>query len=373
MNVLQTGVSVVALLSIVGCSSLQSDKLVDYRAGTVQAPRLELPPDLTAPEVDELYKVPQGEGTATYSEYSKTGDSSVKGGSRVLPAVPGVRLERDGARRWLVINEQPDKVWPIARTFWQEQGLIVGSEQLAAGVMETEWAENRAKKSKSTMRNALGKLFETMTLTGQKDQYVTRLERGKDGKTTEVYISHRGMEEAGTDEHDKPLWRARAGDPELEAIMLQMMMVQFGASESQAKSALASGGDVKATAPTVDTAEPVGSASLRAIDGGNVVIAVSDRFDRAWRRAGLAIEGAGLAVEDKDREKGIYYLQPLKIQSGWLDKLKFWKQSDRPDMGYRVYVKDGGASCDISVLDPHGENSKVTKQITEELFKNINQ
>ncbi len=373
MNVLRTSVSLVALLSVVACSSLQSDKRVDYRAGTAQAPRLELPPDLTAPEVDELYKVPQGEGTATYSEYSKTGIAPGKGVSKVLPAVPGVRLERDGSRRWLVVNEQPDKIWPIIKTFWLEQGLTIGSEQPAAGVMESDWAENRAKKSKSSTRNALGNLFDTITLTGEKDKYVTRLERGKDGKTTEVYITHRGIEEAGTDEHDKPVWRPRPSDPELEAIMLQKMMVQFGAGEAQAKTALASKGDVKPAASAVSTAEPAGSASLRELDGGNIVIAVSDRFDRSWRRAGLAIEGAGLAVEDKDREKGIYYLQPLKIQSGWLDKLKFWKQSDKPDMGYRVYVKDGGASCDISVLDPQGENSKVTRQITEELFKNINQ
>lgn len=373
MNVLRTGVSLVALLSLVACSSLQSDKLVDYRAGTAQAPRLELPPDLTAPEVDELYKVPQGEGSATYSEYSKSGIAPGAGGNKVLPAVPGVHLERDGARRWLVVNEQPDKVWLVVKTFWQEQGLTIGSEQQAAGVMETNWAENRAKKSKSSMLNALGTLFDTITLTGEKDQYVTRLERGKNGKTTEVYITHRGIQEAGTDEHDKPLWRPRANDPELEAIMLQMLMVQFGVSEAHAKSELAAGGEVKLAAPAASVSEPVGSATLREIDGGNVIIAVADRFDRSWRRAGLAIEGAGLAIEDKDREKGIYYLQPLKIQRGWLDKLKFWKQSDKPDMGYRVYVKENGESCDVTVLDPHGENSKVTKQITEELFKNINQ
>jgi outer membrane protein assembly factor BamC len=373
MNVFKTCVSFITLLAIAGCSSIANDKLVDYRAGTAQSARLELPPDLTAPEVDELYKVPQGEGSATYSEYSKSGMEQGKGSNTVLPDVPGVRLERDGARRWLVVNKQPDKVWPVVRNFWQDQGLVVTSEQPAAGVMETDWAENRAKKSKSVMRNTLGKLFDTITLTGEKDKYVTRLERGKDGKTTEIYITHRGIEEAGADKDDKPVWKPRPSDPELEAIMLQMMMVQFGASESQAKAAVAPVGDVETSRPAVSTSEPEGTATLREIEGGSVIIAVSDRFDRSWRRAGLAIEGAGLAVEDKDREKGIYYLQPLKIQTGWLDKLKFWKQSDKPDMGYRVYVKDGGASCEISVLDPNGDTSKVTKQITEELFKHINQ
>jgi len=381
MKVLQIGISGVVLVSLLSCSSLQSDKRIDYRAGAKQLQKLEVPPDLTSPDTDERYKVPLADGTvpgtaegvATYSDYSRGG--TVQGrGTGVLPEVQGVRLERDGARRWLVVSDKPEKVWPVVKAFWQETGLIIKSEDQAAGVMETDWAENRAKIPKSAIRNVIGKLFDSVYSSGERDQYLTRLERGKDGVSTEVYITHHGKEEVFSEDKTTSKWQARAYEPEMEAIMLQRLMVRFGVGEAQATSAVAATGVMAAgSAPTGSTPEPAGTSSLREVSGGNVIIVVNDAFDRSWRRAGLAIESAGLAVEDKDREKGTYFLRPVKVQSGWLDKLKFWKDSEDAGKGYRVNVKDGGAACEVSVTDQDGASNKVTKQLTEAIYKYINQ
>ena len=114
-------------------------------------------------------------------------------------------------------------------------------------------------------------------------------------------------------------------------------------------------------------------ASLREISGGNTIIVVNDAFDRSWRKVGLAIESAGLTVEDKDREKGTYYLRPVKLERGWLDKLKFWKSNEDTTSHYRVHVKDGGTSCEVSIVDQDGASNKVSKQMLEAIYKNINQ
>ena len=100
---------------------------------------------------------------------------------------------------------------------------------------------------------------------------------------------------------------------------------------------------------------------------------VNDAFDRSWRRVGLAIERAGLAVEDKDRVNGIYFLRLAKAESGWLDKLQFWKGSEDTNRRYRVNVKDGGAACEVSVTDQDGASDDATKQMIEAIYKNINQ
>jgi outer membrane protein assembly factor BamC len=280
-----------------------------------------------------------------------------------------VRLERDGARRWLVVSGKAENVWPVVKAFWHETGLTIKSEEQAAGVIETEWAENRARISQAANRNVLGEPFDNVNSPGERDQYLTRLERSKDGASTEVYITHRGIVEASTEDKGTTKWQARAADPEMEAIMLQRLMVRFGASEAQAANAVAAvSGTASGSAP-----EPVGTSSLREISGGDTIIVVNDAFDRAWRRVGLAIESAGLAVEDKDREKGTYYLRPIKAQSSWSDKLKFWKTSEQAGKGFRVNVKDGGATCEVSVTDPDGAGDKVTKRLTEEIYKFINQ
>ena len=370
MKVLKIGISGVVMILLASCSAISSDKRIDYRAATVQVPKLEVPPDLTTPETDERYKVPaDGATVATYSDYSKGGATQSRG--TVLPELQGVHLARDGARRWLVVSDKPENVWPVVKAFWQETGLIVKSEEQAAGVMETDWAENRAKIPQSAVRNVLGKIFDSVYSSGERDQYLTRLERSKDGLSTEVYISHRGIVQVYSEDMSTSKWQPRANDPELEAIMLQRLMVRFGASESQAASAVVATSVLAANGTTAP--EPTGTASLREISGGNLVIVVNDAFDRSWRRVGLAIESAGLGVEDKDREKGTYFLSPIKIQSGWFDKLKFWKKTEQSGKNYRVNVKVVGAACEVSVSDQDGENSKVSKQMTEAIYKYINQ
>lgn len=376
MKVLQIVISGMSLVLLAGCSTLSSDKRIDYRAGAMQAPKLEVPPDLTTPETDERYKMPgDGATVATFSDYSKGGHEPGRDATAVLPEVQGVHLERDGARRWLLVSDKPEKVWPVIKAFWLEIGLNIKSEEQAAGVMETDWAENHAKVPQRTVRNLDGKLFDSANASGERDQYLTRLERSKDGLGTEVYITHRGIVEALAEDKNTSKWLVRANDPELEAIMLQRLMVRFGASEAQATSAVVAAGAMVTGGATTGgaTAEPVGTASLREISGGNIIIVLNDAFDRSWRRVGLAIESAGLGVEDKDRIKGTYFLRPVKVQSGWLDKLKFWKESEQAGKSYRVNVKDGGVACEVAVTDQDGASSKVTRQMTEAIYKNINQ
>jgi outer membrane protein assembly factor BamC len=391
MKVLQIGISSAVLVSLLSCSTFGSDgKRIDYGAAAMQVPSLEVPPDLTTPGGEERYKMPQGQGeaVATYSDYSKGGAQS-RTASVVLPEVQGVHMERNNAQRWLVINDKAENVWPEVKAFWQEIGLTISREDQAAGVMETGWAENRAKIPPGGSHNGFNQEFSDAHSAGERDQYHTRLERGaeellaghpKDGVNTEVYITHRGIKEEFSATKGTSQWVARANDPELEAIMLQRLMVRFGVNETKAASAVAAVSTVAAastvaatSAATINAPEPVGMASLREISGGSTIIVVNDAFDRSWRKVGLAIESAGLAVEDKDRDKGTYFLRPVKLESGWLDKLKFWKSNEDTTRHYRVNVKDGGASCEVSIIDQDGASNKVTKQMLEAIYKNINQ
>ncbi|HTN94982.1 MAG TPA: outer membrane protein assembly factor BamC [Gallionella sp.] len=376
MKILRIMISGAVLASLAGCSTLAADgKRIDYGAAAVKVPSLEVPPDLTAPAGDDRYKVPEGTTeTATYSDYSKGGSQNSSG---VLPQIQGVHIEHNNAERWLVVDQKAENVWPIVKAFWQDLGLTISSEDQAAGVMETAWAENRAKNptggSPVTVNEELNNAYEI----SERDQYLTRLERSKDGASTEVYITHRGLKEVKSPTAQKTQWVARARDPELEAIMLQRLMVRFGVNESNAAREVAAAasvpaaGAVAAVSPEA-AAEPAGQASLRENSAGNTIIVVNDPFDRSWRRVGLAIEGAGLGVEDKDREKGIYYLRPVKLDRSWLEALEFWKSSVDTTSHYRVLVKDGGASCEVSLVDQEGASNKVSKQMLDAIYKNIN-
>jgi outer membrane protein assembly factor BamC len=377
MKVLQFGIFCLVLVSLASCSAVGSERRLDYGAKAKQLPNLEVPPDLTVPGSEERFKVPQGEGgtVATYSDYSKGSTVKNRVAEAVLPEVQGVRLESNGAQRWLVVSDSAEKVWAVTRAFLLELGLTIKGEEQAAGVIETNWAENRAKIPQSTIRNVIGTVFDKAYTSGERDQYLVRLERSKGGASTGVHITHRGMVEVFSEDMSVSRWQMRASEPELEAIMLQRLMVRFGVSEARAASAVAETGTAAAASavPVTGVFEPAGTASLREVTDGGVIIMMNDAFDRSWRKIGLALEGAGLAVEDKDREKGIYFLRPVKIEKGWLDTLMFWKSDEDTDNRYRVNVKDGGAMCEVSIANQNGASNTVTKQMVEAIYKHINQ
>src|SRR3989338_484374 len=371
MKVLHIGISGIVLVSLIGCSSVGlGSKRVDYRSGAAQVPSLEVPPDLTVPGSDERYRVPQGDGgnVATFSDYSKGGAAAEQGrsASAILPEVKGVRLERNGTQRWLVVNDKPENVWFVVKAFLQENGLAIQSEDQAAGVMETEWSENRAKIPQGGIRNWIGKVFDGIYSSGERDQYRVRLEHGKDGESTEVYITHRGMEEVLSADQNTSKWQARANDPEMEAIMLQHLMARIGGSAAKVAD---TAGTAASSAATVHVSGATGAASLEKIFDGSKVIVMNDAFDRSWRRTGLAIERAGLTVDDRDRVKGIYFLRLAKAEKGWLDKLKFWEDGEDASKRYRVNVKDGGTACEVSVTDQDGANDETSGHIIVTIYK----
>lgn len=364
-----------------GCStfSLPESKKIDYKsAGRAPTSSLEVPPDLSAPTADERYVVPDiatRGGSATYSGYAK--DRSPQGtaqASPILPTVDKVRIERAGSQRWLVVSGEPAKLWPLIKEFWQDTGFLINLEIPEAGVMETDWAEDRAKLGDDGIRKLLGKVLDALYSTGERDKFRTRIEPGPQG-TTEIYISHRGMEEVYTSNaKDETRWQPRPPNPELEAEMLRRLMVRFGTEEQKAASMVA------AASAQQDRAKLSWSADI----GGNLDVA--ERFDRAWRRVGLSLDRVGFTVEDRDRSKGIYYVRYVdpeadnqkKDDKGFMSKLAFWKSSDdknadKSKSQYRIYIKDDGDHSLVQVLSREGgaEKSETARKILNLLYEQL--
>lgn len=372
---LASGATVIVAFALAGCSgSLLESKKIDYKsaAATAKRPTLEVPPDLTAPTADDRYAVPDvsPKGIATYSAYSA--ERSNQAGTAAATAAgvaPGVavapqsidkmRVERSGSQRWLVVPGSADKLWPQVREFWQENGFILNIDSPDIGVMETDWAENRAKIQDDIIRRTLGKVIDGIYSTPERDKYRTRLEAGNDPGTVEIYISHRGMMEIYPNEaKNQTIWQPRPADPELEAEFLQRLMVRLGADETRAKAQIAA-------VPKTE------KASLQNAEGGAAVLEVQEGFDRAWRRVGLALDRVGFTVEDRDRAQGLYYVRYVdpeidvksKKDEGILSRLAFWR-SDKPQVQsgsqYRIYVKGADASSSVQVLTREGGTDTST-------------
>ena len=362
-----------AAVALAACGTFElPTKKIEYKSAG-KLPSLEVPPDLTRPTADDRFVVPDigSRGAATFSDYQKdrAGRSQTAGTSAMLPNIDTARVERAGTQRWLVVQGPPEKVWPLVKEFWQEIGFIVNIESPETGVMETDWAENRAKIPDGPIRNTLGRLLDIVYSTSERDKFRTRLERGSQPGTTEIYVSHRGMEEVFTTAlQEQTKWQPRPSSPELEAEMLQRLMVRLGVQEERAKSQVA-------------TATVAPRAVLqKGGEGGS--LALNEQFDRAWRRVGLALDRVGFTVEDRDRSKGVYFVRYIDPDvdnrsaedRGLLSRLRFWGKSDpQKQEQYRVVVKDMGERAEVNVLNKEGarEQSRVANRILSLLHEQL--
>jgi len=358
-------------------TDLLEGKKIDYKSAG-QVPTLEIPPDLTTPQRDNRYVIPgTGTGSATLSSYQADRAQQAKAGnvtSGVLPTVENMQIERAGTQRWLMVPMPPEKVWPLVRDFWQENGFLISVEVPDSGVMETDWAENRAKIPQDGIRAILGKLIDQVYSTAERDKFRTRLERADAG--TEVYISHRGMIEVSRGNTGGTIWEPRPADPELEADFLRRLMVRLGTQEEKAKQIM-----VASAAPTAVQAR----AAIQTGIGGFETLEVFESFDRAWRRVGLALDRVGFTVEDRDRQKGQYFvryadtdaldMQKKDEKEGILSKLAFWKSSTPTGKAeqYRVQIRQFAGKCVVQVLTKDGAqaNTQTTRRIVSLLFEQL--
>ncbi|MBY0346511.1 MAG: outer membrane protein assembly factor BamC [Neisseriaceae bacterium] len=314
---------------------------------TEQKNTLDVPPTLTTVTPVNRYALPEGD------------EKNIKNGQATL-VVPKnqVYIERAGAQRWLVVEgKTPADIWPLLTPFWADYGFTIKSGEPEAGLMETDWAERRAK----LKRGGIGDLLDTVGLggintSGERDMFRVRLETSKKG--TEIYFTHRGMTEnfveGKADSTTK--WQTRPADPELEAAFLARFMTRFGQTKDEAVA------ELQAQAPKQLNAK---------IEGQTIIL--NDDFERAWRRVGLVLDRTGLTVMDRNRAEGLFYVQlsksdltPNQQKSGF-----GWFSSDKkPDNApsptqYRVSVKMEGEQTVIRFFDDQG------KPIAPDVFDKI--
>ena len=364
--------SLLLALSLAGCSSgFMSGDSVDYRSTGSKTAPLDIPPDLTQLARDGRYQPRSGVVSANTLSQSATGAPAAATATVAPNAMADMRIERLGTTRWLVAPMAPEALYPLVRAFWLERGFVFDLDEPAIGVMETNWAENRAKIQDDIIRRTLGRVLDSLYSTAERDRFRTRIERTASG--SEVYISHRGVQEVYvTEMKDQTRWQPRPNDPELEAEFLSRLMVKLGSKEEAARAAVASApvGPDKARA---DSPGPRAS-SLPA----SAAMAIDEGFDRAWRQVGLGLDRAGFTIEDRDRGAGLYFVRYIdpklagQEEPGFFSKLFGGKDAAKPQR-LRVVVKGNGPTTQVSVQTADGtvDNSEQARTIIGKLIDQL--
>lgn len=348
---------VVAALSSLGACAVIEDTKVDYRTAKTGV-SLEIPPDLTQVNTTGSYVIP-GQVVSAKDMATQTRQPS----QTAPQALGSARIERQGQQRWLVVRASPDDLWPNLKRFWQDNGFTLTLDQRELGILETEWAENRAKLPQDAIREALGKWFDALYSTGERDKYRTRIERNANGET-EIYISHRGMEEVYSNaDKTSTVWQPRPNQPELEVEFLRRMMIALGSKPEAANAAVAS----------------VSTPNARLVQAqGQQAIEIPEGFDRTWRRVGLSLDRTGFTVVERDRNKGVYDVRFAMTQTRKEDKGFFGKlfSTDKPetaarDFQVRVQASDNQALVFVQSKQEDADSLKAAQKILDLLNNDL--
>ena len=361
-----------ALGSLAGCESLNdmfaSDR-VNYK-DTPTAPPLNVPQDLSSAPNDQKYVAPPATvtlGGAAQRTITPAGNATLGVPDAQDPF--GMHVERDGDRRWLVVDgRSPDDVWPQLQEFWTENGFTLTTDSPSTGIMTTDWAENRANIPDDWFRRTIGRVIDFAYSSGTRDRFRVLVSRGPDGQT-DISVTHNAMEEVLTGQ-DKTgsKWVERPRDPALEAAFLAKIMQKFGLTDAQSKQLLT---DARpSTAGVKIAAGPDGT-----------TLDLPEAFDTAWLRVGLALDRTNFTVDNRDREKGLYFvryadsMQELK-GDGLLGKLFYNPKKASKDQGpeYVVAVRSTGNSTQVAVVDQTGriDTSSDAQRIVSALHAQLN-
>lgn len=369
----RTPLALAALALAAGCTTtgdgLFSGGKVDYRSANVREQPLEVPPDLTQLARDGRYQPQRGvvSAAAAGAAPATVSAAAAAPGAVAVTQLDAMRVERDGQQRWLVVPLPPEQLWPKLKTFWESRGFTLVQADAQTGVMETNWSENRAKLPNDVVRNTVGRLLGTLFDTGERDSFRTRIERTAAG--SEVYITHRGVQEVYADERkESTTWRARPGDPQLEAEFLSQLMVALGSPAEPARAAVAAAAPASAAAAAAVTATPE-----------LATLTLAESFDRAWRRVGVALDRSGFTVEDRDRAAGLYFVRYIDPKSAGMEEPGFWAKlfgnpvNPLAALRYRVVLKTTDGKTQVGVqtsagVPDTGENARnIMTRLAQEL------
>lgn len=354
-----------------GCTTVSdsfTSSKIDYRAASAApSPTLQVPPDLTQLTNDPRYQPPAG-GTVSANAMQASEPTLLNSGAAAVPALPrsgdGVRVERSGDQRWLVVRQTPEQLWSTLRTFWQDNGFTLSSDTPQIGVMETDWSENRAKLPNDLISRTVGKVLDKLRDSHERDRFRTRVERN--GEVTEIYISHRGVEQVGSMDRggENLRWQNRPTDAGLEAEMLARLMLRLSGSDlggkpSDAK-ALSEASRSIANAPL----QPARARLLSPANGASLQL--DDNADRGWRRIGLALDRSGFTVEERDRAQNSYLVRYVDPKFAGMEEPGFFarvfggaRKEDLQGTRYRLKLTaDSTASSSVSIFDDKGLPAK---------------
>ncbi len=320
-------VSVVVLTTLVaGCGRwINDDKgfIVDRSDDYLEAEvreELEVPADLSAARVVEPFAIP--------SIANPKGSTFADKAPRPVPILAsgetqGVKIQKLGDRRWLVLGETPSVVWPKLKQFLAENAIDTVAEEALKGRITTSWFDVEEGEYRDVIRLAVAQGKTEGEASGGRERVDFSVEQGMRENTTEIHVRHQNDLLAGSE---------ALSDAQLLSTDSSVLQVEEGLLREL--------GGYLASAVSSQSVSRVGQSLVGATKAefdtnvsGQPVLRLNLDFDRAWATVSQALDNADVSVTDLDRSEGVFFIElPEEILTGEPAKKGFFGRSKAGDL-----------------------------------------
>ena len=262
-----------------------------------------------------------------------------------------VRIQRLGAKRWIVLGDPPAQVWPMLKQFMAESGVAIGRESPPQGIVDSAWlvvadGQEHGDVLRTAIRDGRANHVEEggEAVPPGRDRIRFRVEQGIRRGSTEVHVIHQRALGA-SDETAPPIVAVEA---EVTAKIAEYFAAGVGGAVSMV------GREVASARKAEVVKDETGYPALRLNVG----------FDRAWATVGQALERAEIDMA-ADRDDASYQADfPTAGAGGFLARLVPGDRGGNTPV--RISVERSADSCLIRVATPNGE--RLTLALAEEVL-----
>ena len=297
----------ITLPMFTGCTSdtvvddLLAGRQVDYKQSPEDTQKLlQYPPDLIASNSNI-------KGTVSLTQYTIDSIPNLEEKEIAVQNAVNVVYRRDGATRWVQVDLDANNLWPLLRLFWEDElGFAISRDEPDLGIMETDWLDlRRAATDAPGLRAYLDQFIGLVRDSGERDKFVTRLERNDNGGT-DVWVSHRRLIAQFDRTGSFSGYESGPHDPALEIEMLKRIMLHLGKSsdEKSDQITLDQTTEINEQIAEVETRENNDPYEFWEAD-----LIVKKPFLESWQLVQIGLNRGDFTIEDRDYQEGAIYIQ----------------------------------------------------------------
>ncbi len=328
-----------------GCGLL-TDRTNYYVDAKRHAP-LVVPDGLSQERLQDDYAIPPIESQRTLAaEFVVPPPPEVD--AKVLEEQYSIRQSDDQV--WLLVGEEPGRLWPALARFWSEQGLEVVDSLAREGLVLTNAAGSTARSHN---------LLESLGLDPNAGRrFQLKLDQGLKRGTSELSV--RLLPANTAVQPLETLWQQADPDPQREQQLLEMLMSYLQAEEAERSYSL--------VAQDIST----GAKVFLQTEAEVPFIRLDLSFERAWSTLEKALQDAQVRVVDLNRSEGVYL-----VSFGQEESRSWWPWSKGSEAlsdryNYRIILQQTAEGIQVTAEGTEADASRDQGvQLLTRIYENI--